>query len=395
MAKKKKSLYDSSSECAVIAGDLHLLRKPGMWSGRSEISGDDIYALQQVVDIAKDAKADLYLLGDVLDAVSILPRPLVGMKKALTDYPFDKQCVRYIQGQHELVVQANYENYPWLSMIDGTEHMAAHPFKFLGFNAFALDFFPQAFEDMYLSTIPTGTEVLFLHGTADMVMPLNSHFTMDKIPESVKVIFAGDYHVGGEYIYESRVKLLYTGTTWFTESTEPIDKYVYMVTKNGKSLDIKQVQLRTRPIYKVSDLDMTQDTVTLPTWTYLSELPEKMREPVIIVNEPIDQVDYAKLVVLGGHTHTTGSANPDVPSLEAVAREEEMSNAEILERYCDAEKYPAEFAFTLDVIENPVEDAIQRLKTKCGIEEEGGDAEVLATVGAVNLDGDEEEADNS
>ena len=369
----KKKLPDSTKECAIFAADMHILKKPGMWSGRAEIKGDDLFALNQVVDTAIEHQADLYLGGDILDAVTNLPRPIVNIQEAFNRYfaAVEDGHIRYIQGQHEIVVNAHYENYPWLSLIPQCEYMGHTSFKFFGFKAFALDYFSLAFEDLLLSQIPKGTQVLFLHGSADVATPFEPHFHVEKLPDTVKIILAGDWHICSEYALPNNGRLFYPGSTWMNSSSECIEKHVLKVTKDGNALKVDQIPLKTRPIYKVSTLDLEkplQDQI-LDDPNLIAQLPEELQTPVFIVDVPTDPAGYAQLMQ-HGHIHTTGSANPDVPTVDEVNKERKLSNEEILARYADKDKYPDQFQFTLDVIENPAQDAIERLKEKLGITEE-------------------------
>ena len=392
----ESQLEDDGRTVAIIAGDLHLLRKPGMWAGRTEIAGDDVYGFQQVVEITVQTPgADLYLLGDVLDEASNLPRPITAVKRALRDFPFDERRVRYIQGQHETAFQTTYENEPWLSLVDGPEHIAGQRFLFLGLQAFVMDYFSGAFEALNMCRIPAGTEVLFLHGTIDIALPFNPHFHAENIPASVRYVFAGDYHMGGNYLLLNGGMLHYTGTTWFTGAGEPTNKSVMKVERGeGGALEVSRIPLKSRPVYLASDLYLEDATIELPAWEGAEDLPKHLRKPVIIIDTPVDIATHAKLGMLG-FTHTTSGANPVNPTESQVFAEENLDNSEILERYCDKEKYPDQFEFTLDVIENTVEDAIGRLKDKLGIsanvEQEAQDESETVQVNLDAVDDTEEE----
>jgi GTP cyclohydrolase FolE2 len=112
---------------------------------------------------------------------------------------------------------------------------------------------------------------------------------------------------------------------------------------------------------------------------------------VILVDMPTDGATYEKLAEFA-HLYTTSGANPDIPTPDTIAQVAKLSNSEILEQFVDKAKKPEEFAFTLDVIENPVEDAVKRLKDKMGIKDV--DRTVQTGPVEVNLeaeDGEEEE----
>ena len=249
--------------------------------------------------------------------------------------------------------------------------MGNRSLDFFGFKAYAIDYFSLAFEDLMLSRIPKDTQVLFLHGTADVATPFDPHFHVEKFPESVKLVFAGDWHIPSEYTLPNKGRLFYPGSTWMVSSSECVEKQVLKVTKKDGAIDVQQVNLLHRPIYKVSTLDLEQplQDQILDNPSEVAQLPEKLQTPVFIVDVPTDPAGYAQLIQ-HGYVHTTGSGNPDVPTPQEVENERKLSNEEILARYCDKEKYPDQFRFTLDVIENPVQDAIERLKEQLGLTEE-------------------------
>lgn len=353
----------------IIAGDLHLLKKPGMWSGRSEIGGDDEFALKQIVELCVEHDADLFLLGDVLDSVTNLPRPLILAKRYLRPLLDAGHCVFYIQGQHEFVVDSSNENYPWLELVEGTTRMHGKYFEFMAMKAFALDYFPEPHELLHLSTVPADTEVLFLHGMADAVTNFGCHFHMENIPPSVKYIFAGDYHEAIEWtnpLGEGPI-LIYTGSTHLRSADEAPAKSVILATQgDGEPFGWKRVPLRSRSIWKRSQLD-------LENLEWVAEhddtVPENIQTPVILVDEPTDAAEY-QLLAKYGHVYTTSSASLDMPTTEEIEGEENKSDLEILQQYTDREGNEIQFDFALDVVQNSVDDALSRLREALGVTDE-------------------------
>lgn len=386
---KIRNLPQGSKKSAIITADIHLLKKPGMWSGRAEIAGDDVFAMQQIVDLARQHDSDLYILGDTLDAVTTLPRPVIVAQSLLEPLATDGHLVRYIQGQHEIVVQAHYENYPWLSVCRGAEHMHACVFDFFGKKAFALDYFPQAFEALNFACIPDDTEVLFLHGTAEEVMGIGFHFSMANVPDHVKYIFAGDYHEPVHHQDEHNRQLTYTGSAWLRSADEPLDKYVLKVEPgSGGELMAERIPLKTRTVLKYSQMKEEQKAGDI---TLDDALPEPLRKPVVIVDMPIDEEEYARLVE-NFHLHSVGSVVTDSQFEYINVGDEDDTDEQILEHFVDRRQCESEFSFTLDVIQNSVEDALQRLREKLGISTDDITAEPVAAGNVeINLDGEDEE----
>jgi len=355
---------------AIVAADLHLLKKPGMWTGRAEISGDDVYSLQQIAELTRKNDADLYLLGDVLDNVTNLPRPIVAAQQVLGELAGEGR-VSFLQGQHELVVQAHYENHPWLSLIPGTVHIGGRVFDFLGHKAYGLDYFPYAFEALAMAKIPEDTEVLFLHGTIDTVMSASFHVTaesLSKLP-NLQLVLAGDYHQALE-LSIGDIRVFYTGSTWQTSADEQRDKSVIIATTDGDKIVVDRIPLVTRSIFKISELyDGEGEVDTAKLSARNTELPEELQTPVLLVDRPTPPEVYEELVK-HAHLYTTSGANPDIPVQSSLGSEHELSNEQVLRQYADKDKYPEQFAFTLDVIESNVDQAISRLRTKMNLETE-------------------------
>jgi hypothetical protein len=118
-------------------------------------------------------------------------------------------------------------------------------------------------------------------------------------------------------------------------------------------------------------------------------LPKELQQPVILVDMPTDGATMEQLAAFA-HLYTTSGSNPDVPTKEVLDNEAKMSNEQILQAYVDKQKNPEQFAFTLDVIENPVEDSVKRLKERLGIKDP--DRTVQAAPSAeINLEGGDEE----
>lgn len=358
---KINELEAANKETAIIAADVHLLKKPGMWSGRSEIAGDDVFALQQIAELTKEYDADLYLLGDTLDSVTNLPRPVIVVQAVLEPLIADGHSVRYLQGQHEIVVQAHYENYPWLSVCRGAEHIHGCTFDFFGRRAFALDYFPPVFEALNLSFIPEDTEVLFLHGTAMEVHGIGFHFAMENVPSHVKTIFAGDYHEATGHELNG-TKLCYPGSAWMRSVSEPLDKSVLKVTKEGDNIQVERIPLKTRTILKYSNMDEQQKAEGV---AIDESLPETMRRPLVIVDTPIVEDEYSRLAE-HFHVYTAGSKVSE-KLFEYINSGDTKSDEDILSQYVDKEGFESQFAFTLDVIQSSVGDAVQRLKERLNI----------------------------
>lgn len=370
----------------IISGDLHIQKKPGMWAGRAEISGDDLYALEQIEHIRQEYCADLFLLGDVFDTVTNLPRPIVAVQSVLGEAAKAGR-VFYLQGQHELVVQAHYENNPWMSLVPGAKHIAGS-FDFLGHKAYGLDYFPQAFEALNFAKVPLDTEVLFVHGTIDVAMPMAFHFTsesLNKLPK-LKIVFGSDWHQAESY-QASKVFVHYTGSTWQVSANEPRKKSVMLVSLDDDVIQMTRIPLRTRAIVKLSELALENGGYDTPQIYVDTTLPKALQTPVVLMDMPAGPEVYEEMAK-HAHLYTTSAANPDTPTRELVDQYGQLSNEQILSAYADKESTPEQFAFTLDVIENPVEDAIKRLKDKLGIKVVD---HTVATSTEINLDADDVE----
>lgn len=272
----------------ILAGDLHLKKKPGLWSSRFEIEKDDLFGLSQICSLAREHDADLFLLGDVFDAVANLPRAIVAVKEELDVLIEQGHEVKYIQGQHEMVV-ANDSNVPWLRMVSGTQHMHGEKFDFFGMKAFALDYFPQSLASLAMSKVPEGTEVLFLHGSCDLVLPpeFGCHFTADMLPESVEHVFAGDFHQHIRKETPTGTHIWYTGSTYMGDITELDTKYVYMVYGINGGIKVESLPLKQRRAAKYSSFDSEEAALAFFSEDPDPALPPELHKGVLIQDVPL------------------------------------------------------------------------------------------------------------
>ena len=349
-------------ENAILVGDLHVLKKPGMWSGRQEIAGDDEFALMQISDLCREKKADLYLLGDTLDALTNMPRPMVLLKKYLEPLIEAGHKVRYIQGQHEMIVSNDLTNYPWMDLIDGTEHLHGKSFDLMGRKAYALDYFPESFQHLELSKVPEDCEVLFLHGTAAEIVPFNAHFSMDLVKDDT-IVFAGDYHEPLDYVHGDGRSVHYTGSMHLRSTSEPREKSVIFLDGSKDVSEFERLPLKTRKIVKLTELD-----AELYDTTARADVPENIQKPIVLIDRPAAREELHKLAQ-DTHVYITPAANPDIPTPEEMDEQEDTSDEEILARYISKEEFPVEFQFTLDLLQNPAGDAMRRLRKTLEIEE--------------------------
>jgi len=352
----------SKTRSAIITADTHLKRKPGLWSGRSEIAGDDEFSFEQLVDYAIKNKTDLYLLGDVLDAVTNMPRPLCILNKQMDRLKDAGIVVRYIQGNHEMVAGGAHEQEPWLAIFNNAENIHEKTFDFMGMKAYGIEYVPLAFAPLALCKVPSDVEVLFMHGTVDSVTPFNHHFEADMIPDHVKYVFAGDWHEHAVVDINEDQKLYYPGSTYLCSSSEAAEKFFLEVSTD---MTIESIPLQTRNIVKLSEISGQLDDLD-KVLAVDDTLPEDLQRPIVIVDEPCTQDTYAHLSKYA-HMYTLGKATADALDIDVTVTDV-LSNEEILAQCMDKEKYPDEFNFVLDVIENPVGDSIDRLKERLCVE---------------------------
>ena len=358
---------------AIVCSDLHLLKKPGMWSGRADIQGDDSFALTQIVDLCIEHEADLYILGDVLDSATTLPRPMILLQEAIAKLrvALPNSAVKFIQGQHEMSVQSYAEHAPWLSLIPGTEHIAKQSFDFLGTKAYAVDYFPPGFSTAALADMPEDTKLLFLHGTADIAMPFSPHFSIQELPAHIELIIAGDYHAPMEIGYpreghETDGSLLYCGSTWMTSVSEFGPRSVLLVEESDKEGQLPQwerLNLKTRPIFKYSKLSDGASELSQID----DSLPENVRKPLLLVDMPLEQEELTKLAETAHiYVMRDGRQVSEYGNVEVDASDTMPPDTEILAKYVDPKVQKEEFDFVMDVLTSPVSDAVGRLKERIG-----------------------------
>ena len=358
---------------AIVCSDLHLLKKPAMWSGRADIQGDDSFALAQIIDLCIEHNAELYILGDIIDSATTLPRPLKLLQEAFAKLrsALPDNTIKFIQGQHAMSIKSYAEQAPWLSLIPGTEHIAGKQFDFLGTKTYAVDYFPPGFSAAALADMPEDTKILFLHGTADIAMPFSPHFSVQDIPPHIELIMAGDYHAPIEMSYHREGKetdgsLLYCGSTWMTSVSEYGPRSVFLVTEptNEGLPQWERLQLKTRPIFKYSKL--SDDASELAQID--ESLPENVRKPLLLVDMPLEPDELTELAKTA-HVYVMrdGRQVSEFSNVDVNTDDDMPSDAELLGKYVDPVAQKDEFDFTMDILTSSVEGAVGRLKERLGM----------------------------
>jgi len=359
-------MFNDRSRSVVISADLHLQKKPGMWASRTEIAGDDLFGAQQVFELSAKRNASLLLLGDVVDTSLNFPRPIRALQRFLHDgLASGMGSLYFVQGQHDFVVQASFENTPWLALLPEATHLHGQEFSLFGLRAYAHDYFQPGAADEFYASIPQGTEVLFVHGTADAAMAIGYHFEMSKLPASVRYVFAGDYHIATDRKVGD-TWLHYPGSTYLNSVGEPMAKSALVISYNAAEdgMTVERVPIKTRPMYYYSEVkdDLTK-IVTDAT------LPEALQKPLVLVDEHISSETSAVLATYA-FTYTEPSLlRPKVNRSEPIVATEEYSDEEILGQYIDQKLYPEAFAFTLGLLTSgqSTQEVMASLRNKLGI----------------------------
>ena len=206
-----------------------------------------------------------------------------------------------IQGQHDRSTP------PWPTAVCGSEITYVHKSRFQpitdGPVFYGLDQHPVSVElQASLNEVPKDVDVLIMHQLAREVFPLDGAWDFDTewVPEHIKGLFIGDYHVATDFKWKGG-KAYYSGSTYMCSISESPNKSFLHVTIN-EGIKTERIPLKTRGLIKllVDDEKSLQSAVDFmhkslqmrPTWAdsvpimyleYLVSVPDVMKtiEPLV------------------------------------------------------------------------------------------------------------------
>lgn len=232
---------------AVMTADWHMDRRP--WARHPSAEGDSLYALNQIVDIAREFDVDLIGAGDLFDTVDPDSYVVSQTLDSLNRLPRE---VLYVQGQHEK------SDPPWLSLCPKATNLhrrrailRAHTGEHV--HVYGLDYCPSLKDELEQNPLPANIDLLVTHQVWKELMQRSAGSTASvrDLPPHVRTVFTGDYHKHLAETFargqnEAPVTLWSPGSTHCRSSNEPAEKYVYLLradmTVESRPLDGRPVR---------------------------------------------------------------------------------------------------------------------------------------------------------
>lgn len=372
-----RSQLRGAEESWVLVADPHVKKTPGMWSNRSEIRGDDMFALSQAVQLCLDTRSHLMLLGDTFDCAANPANPVYAVSQALRPMLDSGLRVVHYDGNHEFSHGSAYGHVPWLSLVQGAEYVHARQFQWLGMQAYALDYFQECNAEAQFSLVPQGTQVLFLHGTADIIMPAAYDFRAVDIPMSVRLCICGHYHTPVTTDQTpTGATLVYPGSPWATAHTHRHEKRVLTAFRDQAGMLVLQpVQIAERGVYEASvgSLQTNEDVQSLIETIQgidATHLPEEIRKPIVLIGKSASrEIIQALAGFVHVYTVNDGVTVDGVVQAPVDLDAPEDSDESILAEYVDPAEQALQFEFIMDILRSGVEPAMDKLRAALSVGE--------------------------
>jgi len=240
-----------------FAADLHL--HPHAWASMPEVHGDAYRAFDQIVDFCvqtSDVHA-LILGGDVFDTsppADAVQHFLAGLERLKRG----RVLVYAVQGQH------GRSNPPWTAIDPYIVHLQGQPITTLEgvcFTGFDQDT-PVEIKRK-LEELDPGVNMLILHQLCRGTVPdISDQQTWDLdpewVPEHVKLVLLGDYHMLWEQRNSKGTQFCYPGSTAVQAIDEPDQKHFFSILVDGPGqFQVERVDIRgrvyTRMVIQVSE----------------------------------------------------------------------------------------------------------------------------------------------
>jgi len=237
-----------------------------------ELRGDDLYALNQVVDYCNSNSRQgnpLHMImgGDQVDTPTISDEHTVALRKVLRKIPGDR-CL-YIDGNHE-------RGFKRLSL-EGGGASVARPMegKIFDIAGYRVAGYNWRTRRQWESFIETGNfveaDILILHGFASQVVsalglppdeaPL-CDMDLEWFDGKYKLVLMGDIHMEWQWQGPKGTRFMYSGSMWMHRLGEPEAKSFIVV---NDDLSVEKVPLRSRPFLR-TDMKSKEDISRIQSW---------------------------------------------------------------------------------------------------------------------------------
>lgn len=267
----------------ILAFCADLQARESAYKAVRELTGDDLYALRQVVNKCLELDIPLILGGDQVDTPTISDEHTVALRKELARM---QKPVWYVDGNHE-------RGFKRLSLEGGNaavaENLENAPVEVSGLKIRGFNWRSRRVWDDYLQTNQLEpADIVILHGFAEQIIPWLGlpkdekpicDLDLEWFDGKYKLGLMGDIHQEWDYKGPKGTRFIYPGSMWMHRVGEPEEKAFVLVFED---LTIERVPLKCRPFKKMS-IESEKDMEDASKWLdsvnalpYISELQEFM-----------------------------------------------------------------------------------------------------------------------
>ncbi len=266
---------------AIVTADWHLRRGARIWNTREKPAGDAVCAVKHILDLVRQYRTPyLILAGDILDSpknYSDCVSYLALLGDTLNANP-DLKLI-YVQGQHDMA------NPPWLSLLPFADRIWHLNFQAVtdpdtGLIFSGCDYISPASERS-LDQLPEG-DIIVTHQVCIELIP-NGLCTFNALPKC-KVLISGDYHKTTYRVLDTLTKVLIPGCIAPNNLIEALYPSFNVFLLYDDLETVETLALPRRPVILLDEASCPLEGLDKDAVLCLnSELPEEIREPIVIV----------------------------------------------------------------------------------------------------------------
>lgn len=263
MAKKATRRGDASARpIAIVSADWHAAESSFV---RSQIAGDAIYGISQLVDAAIERQVPLVGAGDLFDVKRPPSHVLAAVHDEISRLAAARVPCYFIAGDHdEPPTPTVGDRVHWLRACAkpwATHIGEGHTCEIGGLVFSGIDYMPAGMLQDRIAVIHEDTAVVVMH---QIVRELRSGemipyaMTLDQLPTRLKAAIFGDWHrhqvVNYHRIGLEPLVVLSPGPVALTAIDEPDSKFAFVL---NSDLSVAALPLRCRPV--LSDVIASED----------------------------------------------------------------------------------------------------------------------------------------
>lgn len=330
----------------LLTADWHLDR--AAWGRHPDATGDSLYALRQVIDLAARHDCPVVAAGDVFDTAE---PDSATVHAAVDELNRLGLPVYFVQGQHERA------DPPWLSLSQHAVHLHARRIRLHDGPVLAGWDYCADLTDAHPFLLNDPVDLFVTHQVFAEAMATAVRATgkVAELPSTVNRVLSGDYHehrVTSHSRYQlPPVELISPGSTHYRAVNEPGPKAVHLMTDVGR---LTSIPLDTRPVRQwtvrtdgeLGDL-LTRDDVDL-FGPCPAGRPAELNRPVVhlrVGKRVTNSVDRLRERLPRAFLHVTLLADRDATADGSeAARAVRPGAAGVLERCLDKLALPPEIA---------------------------------------------------